>query len=208
MAENLEERIKDIVEKNRNDLAEKVLERKTELLDDDDSHQEIYRVLGVPAEECAEIDLYQNVGRFVYTYAGTMMEDVTRVLIESKDGGGPKSIPNTVSQNPANFEIDSVTPDGRAHEIKWRDATTDGDHIRKEANKVESILASDLTPVRVMYFMPVRSAAHRIQLKVIEEFERVGEAYVGEKAWDYVEERSGVDLKALLSTLAGPHPDW
>jgi hypothetical protein len=52
-----------------------------------------------------------------------------------------------------------------------------------------------------MYYMPVRNNARRIQEKVLAAFQADGEAYVGEAAWDYVREYSGVDLKAALLGL-------
>lgn len=41
-------------------------------------------------------------------------------------------IPNTLGVRPKTFEIDALV-DQLAFEIKWRDATTDGDHDSKRA---------------------------------------------------------------------------
>ena len=39
-----------------------------------------------------------------------------------------------------------------AHEIKWRDATTDGGHITKEHTRVKVIQAKGYIPIRVMFY--------------------------------------------------------
>lgn len=202
MASPAEEQIAAIVLAHRVRLEEKVAIRREELLSDDVQHYEVYRVLGIPQEECPRIDLYQNIGRFVYKYAGALLEDATKVLLGKGEGDGPLIIPNTVSSDPQNFHIDCFTQaDNRAHEIKWRDATTDGDHIKKEHNKIRSIIDADHIPVRVMFYLPVRSQALRIQEKIVATFKEEGYAYVGDDAWEYVKDRSGVDLRTLLSEL-------
>ena len=162
-------------------------------------------MLGIEPNECPEIDLYQNIGRFVYKYAGALLEDATSLLLSEGDNDGPLIIENTVSSNPVRFHIDCFTEaDNIAHEIKWRDATTDGDHIKKEHNKIKSIVDAGHVPVRVMFYLPVRAQARKIQARIIAEFEREGAAYVGEDAWTYVENRSGVNLRRLLRELTPP----
>ena len=203
----VEDEITRIVEAHRAKLAVQITSRREELLGDDAQHQEVYQVLGIPAEECPKIDLYQNIGRFVYKYAGALLEDTTRLLLSAAGDGSTLIIPNTVSQDPLNFHIDCYTTrDNRAHEIKWRDATTDGDHVKKERNKIKSILAAGHIPVRVMYYMPVRANAERIQSRIIGAFNADGEAYVGEAAWQYVKDYSGVDLRATLLKLIPDTP--
>lgn len=205
----LEEQIETMVDRHRTTLALKIKERTLELVSDNTDHQEVYRVLGIPEEECPQIDHYQNMGRFVYKYAGSLLEEATQLLLRSKGQGSPVTIPNTVTSTPKNFHIDCFTKlDNKAHEIKWRDATTDGDHIRKEHNKIESILAAGRIPVRIMYYMPVRAQAIKVQKKIIGEFRAKGEAYVGDEAWQYVKDYSGIDLRKLLlkSIPAAPAP--
>ncbi|GAI58081.1 unnamed protein product, partial [marine sediment metagenome] len=108
-------------------------------------------------------------------------------------------IPNTISQSPKNFEIDFfVKPDNKAHEIKWRDATTDGDHVRKEHNKIQCIKKAGMIPVRVMYYMPNRKQAIRIQERVISVYREYGEAHIGKEAWDYIRNYTGFDLYTHL----------
>ena len=207
--DSLKEAVDEVTSRVRNALAAAVAARRADLLEDDTSHYEVYRILGVPPSECELIDLYQNVGRFVYKYAGALLENTTRLLLEDSGKGGPITLPNTVSRNPVNFEIDCYTSrDNKAHEIKWRDATTDGDHIRKEMNKITSIVHAGYIPVRVMYYMPVRTQVKRIQERILDLFREHGEAYVGEEAWEYVSAYAGFDLKAALREFDQPHPEW
>jgi hypothetical protein len=91
-----------------------------------------------------------------------------------------------------------VKSDNKAHEIKWRDATTDGDHVRKEKDKIQCIVKAEMIPVRVMYYMPNREQAIRIQKDIISSYEKYGEAYIGRKAWEYVYEYTGFDLYSYL----------
>lgn len=193
----------------RDELATKVKERRVELENDNTSHQELYRVLGVPAEECEKIDLYQNLGRFVYKYAGALLEGGTQICLSKAGDGSQLTIPNTVSENPRQYHIDCYTrKDNKAHEIKWRDATTDGDHIRKEHNKLQAIEDAGHIPVRIMFYMPVRRQARRIQERIVSQFGERGEVYVAEEAWRYVREYSGVDLHSELLKLDTPHAGW
>jgi len=52
---------------------------------------------------------------------------------------------------------------GDALEIKWRDATTDGDHITKEHTRMQAVCDAGYKPVRVMFYYPNRDQAVRIQ---------------------------------------------
>ena len=48
-----------------------------EMEQDNTNHYLIYQVLGFTKEQGYQIDLQQNVGRFLYKYAGSMLEDLT-----------------------------------------------------------------------------------------------------------------------------------
>jgi hypothetical protein len=209
-SDELRSQVEAIAARLRDALATQVVGRYEELKTDDTAHHELYEILGVPPEESPRIDLYQNVGRFVYKYAGALLEETTKVLLSAGGTAGSSIyLDNTVSTNPARFEIDCFTPaDNKAHEIKWRDATTDGDHIRKEHNKIQTIVNAGHVPVRVMYYMPVRAQARRIQERILSLFRESGEAYVGNEAWSYVQDYSGVDLQELLTTFKLPHEGW
>lgn len=49
------------------------------------------------------------------------------------------------------------------NEIKWRDATTDGDHITKEHTRVKVINEKGYIPIRVMFYYPQRSQAKKFK---------------------------------------------
>lgn len=112
-------------------LKKQIKLRMKEMQDDDNSQYLLYRVLGVSDEEGNLIDLYQNKGRFLYKYAGAFLEEAAVACIKYKYPDAKKvKIENTLGGRPKTFEIDCLVGD-LAHEIKWRDATTDGDHIGK-----------------------------------------------------------------------------
>ena len=90
-----------------------------------------------------------------------------------------------------------------AIEVKWRDATTDGDHITKEHTRVKVIKACGHKPIRIMFYYPLREQAIRIQETLKTLYAGVeGEYYGGDEAWEYLEAYSGVDLKAILTQIA------
>jgi hypothetical protein len=115
---------------------------------------------------------------------------------------GSLRIKNTQGRRPATFEIDCVI-DNDAIEIKWRDATTDGDHITKEHTRIQAIAAAGYKPIRVMFYYPNRGQAIRIQQTLQTLYSGVdGEYHSGDDAWAYVHKRSGIDLKGILEVLA------
>jgi hypothetical protein len=95
-----------------------------------------------------------------------------------------------------------------AFEIKWKDATTDGDHITKEHTRLRSIKAAGYTPIRVMFYYPMREQAMRIQqtLKTLY-LGMDGQYYFGEEAWEYIRNKTGVNLKEVLTYIANRRGD-
>ena len=67
-----------------------------------------------------------------------------------------------IDKSPQNIEIDCLV-ENKAYEIKWKDATTDGDHVKKEHKRVQIIKDAGYIPVRLMFFEPNREQAIRIQ---------------------------------------------
>ena len=198
----IEKRIFEIARKHKQTLEAQISGRKEEMESDENSHYLIYSALGIPENEGKKIDVYQNIGRFVYRYAGQFLEEVTQLLINHARDGAPRALDNTVSNQPKRFEIDSIVEDDkRAHEIKWRDATTDGDHIDKENRKIQTIQDHGYKPIRIMFYMPERKQATRIQKKVIASYRENGEAHIGEDAWRYVENYTGYDLEAIIKRI-------
>lgn len=200
---NVYAQIKELSDHYAQELAKQVLQREKEMQKDDNAHHLLYRVLGVTNKEGSLIDLYQNKGRFLYKYAGAFLEEAAAICIRSRyPQAEKKRIPNTLSIRPKTFEIDSLVGT-IAHEIKWRDATTDGDHITKEHTRVKAIKEHGYTPVRVMFYYPQRAQARKIQETLQTLYHGVGgKYYYGDAAWKYILEFTGIDLLEILEVIA------
>lgn len=202
---NVEQEIINLSSKFAERLNERVSERVEEMKADDNSHYLIYRVLKVNLEEGEMIDVYQNKGRFLYRYAGSFLEEATILCFKYKFGRDIPThfrIPNTIGLRPKTFEIDCLVGND-AYEIKWRDATTDGDHITKEHTRIQAIKDAGHVPIRIMFYYPNRTQAMRIQQTLETLYEGVnGHYYYGDSAWEYVKEKTGVDLKGILEKIA------
>ncbi|OGO91620.1 MAG: hypothetical protein A3F10_07245 [Coxiella sp. RIFCSPHIGHO2_12_FULL_42_15] len=171
---------------------------------DDNSHYLIYRVLGISLKEGKMIDEYQNKGRFLYKYAGSFLEEASILCFESAFPEAKKKvrIPNTIGMRPKTFEIDCLI-NNDAYEIKWRDATTDGDHIVKEHTRIKNIKDAGYNPIRIMFYYPNRSQAIKIQEALQAIYKSVGgEYYFGKLAWEIIKERTGIDLLNILERIA------
>jgi len=195
--------IKMLADRYSTELKKQVDLRVEEMRNDDTSHYLLYRVLGVTNDEGSLIDIYQNKGRFLYKYAGAFLEEAAILCMKYKYPDAIKTrIPNTNGNRPRTFEIDCLV-NNLAHEIKWRDATTDGDHITKEHTRVKTIKQKGYVPIRVMFYYPQRQQAQRIQ----ETLETLylgmgGKYYYGDTAWQYINNFTGIDLKEILENIA------
>ena len=115
---------------------------------DDQSHFLVYQVLGISDREGRLVDEYQNKGRFLYKYAGSFLEQAAKLcFLERFPKSGSVRIPNTQGSRPKTFEIDCLVGND-ALEIKWRDATTDGDHITKEHTRIQAIAQAKMSDPR------------------------------------------------------------
>ena len=199
----LAEKIRDLAAQYADRLKKRINERITEIEEDDQSHTMIYQVLGVSDREGKLIDVYQNRGRFLYRYAGAFLEEATKLcFLYSFPESSSVRIENTISARPKKFEIDCLESNN-AIEIKWRDATTDGDHITKEHTRIKVISNASYTPIRVMFYYPNRKQAIRVQQTLETLYEGIGGYYYfGDTAWEYVNARTGFDLKAELESIA------
>lgn len=197
------EQLLNIVSGYRDQLHKKIRDRELEMQKDKNDHYLVYGILGFSKEEGYQIDYQQNVGRFLYKYAGAMMEDLVVSCLETAypDARKKVKIPNPTDNSPKTVEIDCLV--GKyAYEIKWRDATTDGDHIRKEHKRVKIIHDAGYIPVRLMFFEPDRTQAAAVQEKLKKLYEDIGgEYYSGQEAWDYILEKTGIDLKHILENM-------
>ncbi len=186
-------------------LSEKTTERIKEMEEDNNEHYLIYEVLSIPFEEGKLIDLYQNKGRFLYKYAGSYVEEAAIICFKEqyKDYAKKIYVPNTESNSPKKFEIDCLINNKYAVEIKWRDATTDGDHISKEHRRVKAIKKAGYIPIRLMFFTPNRKQAINIQKKLEKLYnEEGGFYYSGTKAWKYVEKYTHINLYNTLKKIS------
>ena len=201
--EELIQSIKNLAEVYSANLKGKIESRTEEMKADDNAHYLIYRVLGISLEQGQLIDSYQNTGRFLYKYAGSFLEASATLCLNYRFPEGIKTkVENTIGQRPKTFEIDFLN-DNDAIEVKWKDATTDGDHITKEHTRVQVIKNHGYKPIRIMFFYPQRAQAIRIQQTLKTLYAGVdGEYYGGDEAWDFLKTYSGVDLKAILTEIA------
>lgn len=201
--DELKQNIKNLAEIYSANLRGKIEARKEEMKADNNSHYLIYRVLGIATQEGQLIDAYQNTGRFLYKYAGSFLEESATLCFNYKFPEGIKTkVENTLGQRPKTFEIDFLNGID-AIEVKWRDATTDGDHITKEHTRVQVIRVHGYKPIRVMFYYPQREQAIRIQATLKTLYAGVdGEYYGGEEAWNYLLKYTGIDLKAILTEIA------
>lgn len=199
----IEDKIRELAASYADELKSKMAARVEEMAEDDKSHFLIYQVLGVTDEEGELIDIYQNKGRFLYKYAGSFLEEAASLCFkETYPQANRQRIKNTIGKRPKEFEIDCLI-ETNAIEIKWRDATTDGDHITKEHTRIQAIKAHGFTPIRVMFYYPNRDQAIRIQEALKAIYHGVGgEYYAGDEAWDYVLSHTGVNLKQILIDIA------
>lgn len=196
-------KIHDLADRYGQALKQQVDARMEEMKTDDNGHYLIYNVLGISCEEGKAVDLYQNKGRFLYKYAGAFLEEAALLCIKHAYPEAKKvKIPNTAGERPRMFEIDCLAGTA-AHEIKWRDATTDGDHITKEHTRVKVIREHGYIPVRVMFYYPQRSQAKKIQETLETLYRGIGgKYYCGDAAWNYIREYTGIDLLEILEHIA------
>lgn len=199
----IENKIEELALDYRSRLLQMTSDRVTEMESDDNSHYLIYRVLGVPYSEGQAIDIYQNKGRFLYKYAGSFLEQATKLcFLERFPDSGSLRIPNTLGSKPAKFEIDCLIGND-ALEIKWKDATTDGDHITKEHTRIKVIAGAGYIPIRIMFYYPNRSQAIRIQQTLETLYNGIGgQYYHGDDAWNFVKKKTKVDLLGILEKIA------
>ena len=204
MQEEVKKEIRLLAKKYRKELGIKIDERISEMKKDDNSHFLIYRVLGIQIEEGINIDIYQNKGRFLYKYAGSFLEAATIICFKKAFPSAQEKvmIKNTIGFRPKNFEIDCLV-DNFAYEIKWRDATTDGDHITKEHTRIKVISSLGYKPIRIMFYYPNRAQAINIQKTLQTLYKGInGEYYYGDDAWKYIKYKTKIDLKQILEDLA------
>ncbi len=192
-----------IILKYREKLQEKIKTREIEMQKDNTDHYMIYHALGFTSEEGYQIDYQQNVGRFLYKYAGSMLEELAIKCFSLAYPNSKQKVilTNSIDNSPKTIEIDCLA-NNKAYEIKWKDATTDGDHINKELKRLKIIKEAGYMPVRIMFFMPNRLQAISIQTRIKIAYEKMGgEYYAGNAAWEYIKKETGINLKDLFENF-------
>lgn len=192
-----------VILKYREKMQKKIKEREQEMKEDNNEHYLVYNALGFTSEEGYQIDYQQNVGRFLYKYSGSLLEElaINCFKIAHPEAKVKLMLENTIDNSPKRVEIDCLIGN-MAYEIKWKDATTDGDHIKKEHKRVKIIKDAGYVPVRIMFFEPNRGQAIKIQAKLKKLYQDVGgEFYSGKEAWDYLKNNTGIDLKKVFNQL-------
>ncbi len=198
-----DERLYKIIMRYKEKLQKKIKERKQEMEQDNNDHYLIYNALGFTSKEGYQIDFQQNVGRFLYKYAGSLLEELAIKCMKEAypDAKVKVKLLNTIDKSPKTVEIDCLVGN-MAYEIKWKDATTDGDHIKKEHKRVQIIKKAGYVPVRIMFFESNRKQAIKIQANLKKLYEDIGgEYYSGEDAWNYLKKKTGIDLKKLFEKM-------
>ncbi|MHA6346394.1 ApaLI family restriction endonuclease [Roseivivax sp. CAU 1761] len=198
--------IEAIVARHREALQARILSRRKEVLEAGRDHHMAFAALGVSSEEAADIDLHQSVSRLVYRHAGAMMEELAcHCLKAAYPDGGKVRIPNPAAGSPATYEIDFLARRRDAIEIKWRDATTDGDHVRKENARLQATIEAGYRPVRLMFFLPTTAAAAKIQARLQASYKDAGGIYAGgAAAFAFISRRTGVDLRGAMQKTGRP----
>jgi hypothetical protein len=113
------QKIKLLADQYADKLTKAIDNRVAEMRADDVSHYLIYRVLGIQETEGHLIDVYQNKGRFLYKYAGSFLEETSKLCFkEAFPNSGSLRITNTRGQRPKTFEIDCLVGND-ALEIKY-----------------------------------------------------------------------------------------
>lgn len=197
------EHIKILIEQRRTDLHRKITARDAALVGDDNAHHLLYRLLGVDAAQAMLIDRHQNTGRLLWRQLGTLIEEAVGCCFRARfPDAGPHRVA-VEGTSPRTYQIDLLV-EGDAYEIKWRDATTDGDHVNKERARISQIARQGLRPIGLTFFLPHREQARAIQLRRAALYAELGGVhYVEQAAWRHVHERTGIDLHGILLRLAG-----
>ena len=206
------ELIRNRVTETVNALTAKIGPRNTAIENAENPHWVIYAALGFNRQESFTIDAYQSVGRFLWKQIGSLMEYAALCCYQDAFDNiiSPHHVPNPVQgQRPVRFEID-ILHGNLAIEVKWRDATTDGDHVNKEHRRLNAISSARYTPVRIMFFEPLWPRAIRIQNRIRDAYvEQNGQYYSGLAAWNYVREQTGIDLERIFEEIAAENQrEW
>lgn len=199
----VEQQIRALAEREREALRDRIEARTAELATDSRDHHLIYRALGLSAGDSHDVELNQNIGRFLWSRAGKLIQEAVQLCFRARFPGADKHrLPYQDGTRQRFYEIDLLVGSD-AYEIKWRDATTDGDHVNKEEARIRRCVAEGLRPVGLTFFLPTRKQARRIQTRLSTIYQELGGVHhVEQAAWQHVEEQTGIDLRAIIERIA------
>jgi ApaLI-like restriction endonuclease. len=201
---NLYSEIKDLALKQIRCMNHRMAERILEMRQEDKTHHLMFNVLGYTDEQATKIEEQEQRARFLYANAGKFADKSVKLCFtKTHDDAKTIKIPNPNGPRPKTFEIDIALPNGDGIEVKWRDATTDGDHRNKEQNRVRAIADAGFKPIRVMLFLPNRDKAIKAQAHLKEIYREVGGSYLsGADGFDFIRERTKIDYLSILKEIA------
>lgn len=188
-----------IVDKHHHQSRQRIEQSLADLKQAQHDHEWMLELAGGVGEEIRQMESAHQSLRIIYRAAGSIMEEsVKACLCRLKNYQPSQKLDNLIGNRPKQHEVDCLVGN-RAYEIKWRDATTDGDHRSKEIERIRNMLAHGLTPVRLMFFIPHNKSAMAIQQSVRKSYEELGGHYhCGPDAWEHVKKLSGHDLRQIL----------
>ena len=189
--------IEKIIKEKQNIVKNNISEKTSIMEGFNNPHHLIYSLFLSP-KEVKKMEYYWNLGRIISSNSGQMFDTIIKFLLSNTIPGKSTNI-NNPKGHPKYFEIDHLDEINKvAYEVKWRDAGTDGDHLKKEFNKVDAVLKLGYKPIRLTFFMPELKQSNNSQKKIIEYYKNNGEAYTGNDAFKYVKSLTGYDLKKMF----------
>ena len=181
---DLQDELKGIIDKKR----DKIFKKLNAIEIQEENHYEMYQLLGMSHIDARSMEMQHRKQRIISANLGNLVESLIGKCMEKIDG--------CITQYPIQgYAIDFVY-DQKAVEVKLRETTTDGDHFKKEKQKVNLCESEGLVPIRlVMYESPK---------KIMNKYKSIykeDNLYVGKRAWDFVREETGFDLRNYIDQL-------
>lgn len=201
---NLLPEIKDLALLQIRCMNHRMAERFLEMKEESKAHHLMFRVLGYTDAEANEIEQQEQRARFIYANAGKFADKSVKLCFMRRyTDARTVKIPNPYGAKPKTFEIDVALESGDGIEIKWRDATTDGDHRNKEKARVRAVADAGYKPIRVMLFDPNRDKAIKAQGELKQIYKEVGGEYLsGMDGFAFIQERTSIDYLGILQEIA------
>jgi hypothetical protein len=186
-----------IISEYHKKIKDNILKTKQIMEDFKNEHHEIYELF-YSKEEINLIEKYHIMARILSANTGRIFDNVVKFIISDVEGGQTEYW-NNLNSHPMKFEIDIVNHTKKiAYEIKWRDATTDGDHKNKEFRKVDFIKNKGYKPIRLTFFLPELERSVKAQKDIIDYYSMNGLSYTGKEAFEYINTLANIDLKHII----------